>query len=463
MRRIFQGLLQSLLLVALLATGVWVRSLHLNDALPVPSEAPHLLAAAAEAETVATTYLPTGAVAQSSPFHLLAAPCARFLGAGKEPLRLRCYRLFPIVAAVLFLPLLAGLGLRRRGGLFEETSGLWVAFGVAVFVPGLVIPAWTFEPTSFLALVCLAIVVSARSYAQWPGLVPTVLWGALWAVAVAVEPSMVWVLALFLPAILLGVGWTRLCLYWRWFHVAVALGVGGGLWALLYQLGCTLPLRLCRFAPGLDWWELGGLAASVALIGWGFRRGDRRWARCIGLILIGVWVASTLAHETPAFRTMVAVLAPVAIGMACATIPPAWGRWVMGNGVALGASAALGVALVRAQGATPPRHEQKSAGVQIVAAGQALRSPTPHLCVVGATAEQAGVLLWPLRRKVTRLSLALSPQVPKADLVLVREDWADGLLLARGARVLPGAITLAGAADVPRAVKSFRVLEMEAE
>ena len=201
MRGSVRWLLQGCVFTALVAVGVWVRCLRLNDPMPLAAEAPQALAAAARAEALDTAGWPAGTVARESPFHVAAALCARFMEEGQGRPSLRNYRAFPLAMGVLFLPLVLGLGLRRRGGVFGTADGpLWTV-ALAAVTPALVWEGWVFGPFSSLSALFLAMLVAARSYAQWPGYVPSAVMGALWAVAVAVEPDALWVLLAAVPAV----------------------------------------------------------------------------------------------------------------------------------------------------------------------------------------------------------------------------------------------------------------------
>lgn len=457
MRGSVRWLLQGFVFAALLAVGTWVRCLRLNDPMPLTREAPQALTAAARAEVLSTAGWPEGTVARESPFHAAAALCARFVGEGdpKHP-GLRNYRAFPLAVGALFLPLVLGLGLRRRGGVFGTADGpLWTV-ALAALAPALVWNGWVFGPFTLLAALFLAALTAARSYAQWPGYVSSTTMGALWAVAVAVEPDALWVLLAAVPAVAVGVGWTRLCLYWRTLHVALALAVGVGLWSLFRQLGLTgaptlpvLPETAGDWLMGplwrLQWlcaWGLGA-AACVGLAVWGLCRPDRRWARTLAALFLFAFAGSLFFREGGVFAVPLAALTPVMAGVAISAVARPWVRWALGNGAVMALCAALtAVALADAEARTP-RAEQKTTFATLAAATDAPRAHPGRVRVQGATPEVCAALLWPLRHEAGRVVASDEAIFADADIVIVEESRLEALLPRVGQWIRPGRASVA--------------------
>lgn len=449
MRGSVRWLLQGCVFTALVAVGVWVRCLRLNDPMPLAAEAPQALAAAARAEALDTAGWPAGTVARESPFHVAAALCARFMEEGQGRPSLRNYRAFPLAMGVLFLPLVLGLGLRRRGGVFGTADGpLWTV-ALAAVMPALVWEGWVFGPFSLLSALFLAILVAARSYAQWPGYVPSAVMGALWAVAVAVEPDALWVLLAAVPAVAVGVGWTRLCLYWRTLHVGLAAAVGVGLWSLLGHFGLTgaptlpvLPETAGDWLMGPLWrlsaWGVGAVAC-VGLAAWGLCRPDRRWARTLAALFLFAFVGSLFFRLGGAFAVPMTVLTPVAAGVAISAVARPWVRWALGNGALMALCAALTAVALADAGARPGRAGQKATFATLVAAADAPRALPTRVRVQGAaTPEVCAAVLWPLRGGAARVVAEDGEIFADADILIVEESRLGALPPGVGQRVRPG-------------------------
>lgn len=429
-----------------------MRCLRLNDPMPRAAEAPQALAAAARAEALDTAGWPAGTVARESPFHVAAALCARFVEEGRRRPSLRNYRAFPLAMGVLFLPLVLGLGLRRRGGVFDTADGpLWTV-ALAAVTPALVWEGWAFGPFSSLSALFLAMLTAARSYAQWPGYVPSAVMGALWAVAVAVEPDALWVLLAAVPALAVGVGWTRLCLYWRTLHVALALAAGVGLWSLLGHFGLTgaptlptLPETAADWLRGplwrLQWlcaWGLGAVAC-VGLAAWGLCRPDRRWARTLAALFLFAFAGSLFFREGGVFAVPLAALTPISAGVAISAVARPWVRWALGNGALMLLCAALTAVALAEVGEQVARAKQKAAFATLAAAADAPRVYPTRVRVQGAaTPGVCAALLWPLRGEVARVVSEDGDIFADADILIVEESRLGALPPGVGQRVRPG-------------------------
>ena len=452
MRGSVKWLLQGFIFTALMAVGVWVRCLRLNDPMPLAAEAPQVLAAAARAETLGTAGWPTETVARESPFHVAAALCARFIEEGQGRPSLRNYRALPLAMGVLLLPLVLGLGLRRRGGVFDTADGPLWTMALAALTPALVWNGWVFGPFTVLAALFLAMLTAARSYAQWPGYVPSATMGALWAVMVAVEPDALWLLLAVVPAVAVGVGWTRLCLYWQTLHMALAVAVGVGLWSLLGHFGLTgiptlpvLPETATDWLRGplwrLQWlcaWGLGAVAC-VGLAVWGLCRPDRRWARMLAALFLFAFAGSFFFREGGVFAVPLAVLTPLSAGVAISAVARPWVRWALGNGMLMVLCAALTAVALSDTRERTARVGQKTTFATLASAADAPRTHPHRIRVQGAaTPGICAALLWPLRGETGRVVASDETAPADADILIVEESRLEALPPGVGQWVRPG-------------------------
>ncbi len=451
MQRRGQWLYQSIAFLVLLALGVWVRCARLNDPMPLPEEAPQVLTAACVAETLSAVGWPQESVAPRTLFHGGMGACARFMGEGRRSLHLRCYRAFPLVAGVLFLPLVLALGVQRRGGVFATSDGPLWAMAMAAASPALIWSSGYLGPWGGQALLFLGIVVAARSYAQWPSLFAAVAMGVLWALLGAVAPPAVWLPVLLFPAVLLGVGWSRFCLYWRTLHVAVACSVGVGLWVLLRYLGwaegAMLP-TLPKWSPAellepLWWLRWGvmpvlGLVASIGLALWGFRGGDRRWARTLSVTFGVLLLGAPFFCAGGAFVAPLMALVPIVLGVGISVVARPWARWTLGNGALILVCVATAGMTWLAPTWRLPRAEQKQTFATLSAACDAPKAKPYRVSVVGADAAACAALVWPLRAEARRVALSAHGVPVEADIVIVHEGSLGRLPAKIGKTVRPG-------------------------
>lgn len=453
MCKVWVSIAEAVAFMAVLAVGVWLRAPHLNAPMPLPQEAPSLLGAAACGEGLGRAHWPAGVAEAPSPFLAAAGACARFFhGGGEERPQARCYRVFGVALSAIFLAGIPALGLRRRGGVFETADGPLWAMAFAALSPALVWSGRLFDPFSGQALAFLALLVAARAYAQWPGAVSAAAVGAIVAMGLGGDADVAWVLALLLPAVAVGVGWTRLCLYWRTAHVAVAVAAGLAVWAVLLNLGLwggwpslpSLPSGTEAWvrAPAwrLVWLCAGGLAflAWLGLTVWGGWRPNRRWARLMAAAFPLCLAGSLFFRGGGAFAVPLACLTPLMGGMALSAIPQGWVRGLMGVGACVFLACWLGWTMGRAWEGVPSRGEQKAAAATLGAARDAPARMGTRVRVVTGEVGECAALLWPLRAGAPHVAMGGGGFHDDADILIVPEGRLGGLPPDVGRRVRPG-------------------------
>lgn len=453
MCKVWVSIAEAVAFMAVLAVGVWLRASHLNAPMPLPQEAPSLLGAAACGEGLGRAHWPAGVAEAPSPFLAAAGACARFFhGGGEERPQARCYRVFGVALSAIFLAGIPALGLRRRGGVFETADGPLWAMAFAALSPALVWSGRLFDPFSGQALAFLALLVAARAYAQWPGAVSAAAVGAIVAVGLGGDADVAWVLAMLLPAVAVGVGWTRLCLYWRTAHVAVAVAAGLAVWAVLLNLGLwggwpslpSLPSGTEAWvrAPAwrLVWLCAGGLAflAWLGLTVWGGWRPNRRWARLMAAAFPLCLAGSLFFRGGGAFAVPLACLTPLMGGMALSAIPQGWVRGLMGVGACVFLACWLGWTMGRAWEGVPSRGEQKAAAATLGAARDAPARMGTRVRVVTGEVGECAALLWPLRAGAPHVAMGGGGFHDDADILIVPEGRLGGLPPDVGRRVRPG-------------------------
>lgn len=439
MRKFWIVSIEILVFLAIVAMGIGFRSQNVNAPLPVPEEAPALLGAATIGEGLDTTDWPEGVVERPSPFLLSSALFARFLHEGTEtPPTARCYRTFGLTLSVLFLALIPALGLRRRGGVFETADGPLWAMAFAAVSPALVWSGTLFTPFAGQAFAFLALLIAARAYAQWPTYVAAILFGTIVAIGIAVDPNVVWVLLALAPAMAIGVGWTRLCLYWRTTHIVAMVAALALVWGALAWTGwCGGALELPTFntAAG-DWlrestWRLvwlcaGGLAvlAWLGLTIWGGWRNDRRWARLMAAAFPFCLIGSLFFDKGGALAVPLACLTPLMGGVALSTIPKPWGRGILGGLVLVFLTVWLFWTTGEAWEKIPSRDTQKASIECLAKAHLAPATHNPQIRILADAPnlwnpEECAALLWPLRSVATSVSCDYS--YTEADISIVPE------------------------------------------
>ena len=353
LKRVYQILLYTLLL----CMGGWLFYAPMRAPLPASAEAPHLLAAAIDAEHLSLPTLPQGAQAKSVPFHRCASAFVQFIS--EEHLsgyRIRTYRLFPATLSLLFLLLLPALGLKRRGGCFErEDTPFWVALFTLATPPFLCYGS-LFSPLSFQALLFLILLVAFRSYVIWPGILSTFVIAFVTILGLTISGNILWVLLLMLPAIGVGVGWSRIKLYWRWSHVATfttlfltALFCG---WHFGFIQAPSLPTAwptldglLNAMVSRLVWLTAGGfgLVAWLGLVSWCLYHPERGWTKVFTLMYPLFFMASFGFEGGGEFTVPMICLSLILLGMALAKIPTLRIRFVISGSALI----ALAIAMPR--------------------------------------------------------------------------------------------------------------------
>lgn len=439
MRKFWIVSIEILVFLAIAAVGIWVRSPNVNAPLPLPQEAPALLGAAALGEGLNVSNWPKGVAEKPSPFLVASAMGARFLHGDSGLPTARCYRIFGLTLSILFLAAIPLLGLRRRGGVFETADGPLWAMAFAAVSPALVWSGLLFTPFTGQAFAFLALLVAARAYAQWPSAIAAILFGAIVGVGVANDPNVLWVLLALAPAMAIGVGWTRLCLYWRTLHViamlaALAVVWGGFAWMgwrggplELPTLGVASEDWLRESAWRLVWLCAGGLSllAWLGLTIWGGWRNDRRWARLMAAAFPFCLAGSFFFDEGGALAVPLACLTPLMGGVVLSTIPKPWIRGILGCAAFL----FLVFCLVRTAGEawdnSPTRDEQKATVECLAKAHAAPVTHKPRIRILADAQnawdpEACATLLWPLRAVAS--SVICDYSYTEADISIVPEE-----------------------------------------
>ena len=440
MRKLWIVSIEILVFLAIIAMGIGFRSPNVNAPLPLPEEAPALLGAAAIAEGLNTNEWPEGVVERPSPFLLSSALFARFLHEDSDsPPPARCYRIFGLTLSVLFLAAIPALGLRRRGGVFETADGPLWAMAFAAVSPALVWSGIIFTPFAGQTFAFLALLVAARAYAQWPTYVAAILFGTIVAIGIAVDPNVLWVLLALVPAMAIGVGWTRLCLYWRTAHIVAMVAALALVWGALAWMGwCGGSLELPAFdAATEDWlressWRLvwlcaGGLAvlAWLGITIWGGWRNDRRWARLMAAAFPLCLIGSLFFDKGGALAVPLACLTPLMGGVALSTIPKPWIRGVLGGLVLIFLTFWLYWTAGEAWENIPDRDTQKATIACLAKAHTAPATHNPRIRILSDTPdawdpEACATLLWPLRAVAT--SVVCDYTYTEADISIVPTD-----------------------------------------
>lgn len=451
--------LRSLCLTVLCAAGIALFALRLNVHFPEQKEARELLTAALLAEEgMEQRAWPAEVQARRTLFHVFAAGCARFFGEGNGPYPGRCYRVAPVLVGGLALLALFALGSRQSQGVFETPDGgLW-AVAFALMILGLIWHGVSFSPYLFEACTVLGLLLMARAYARWPGAASAAGFGILTAVLLSLDANTWWLLPAFIPAVAIGAGWRRLCLYWRLWHVLLALAAALGVGSILMQCGLTgwptwpsfeafgfgedpWPEALWRFL-----WLCGGgfgLVGWSVLAVWCWRRGDRRWARFFVVLFPPVVIGALCFGARSIFGVAMGVLAALIVGMALSAIPSRLWRLLLGSTTLL----ALGYGL----GWQPDGHvqtwlsrEEQRENIQVLR--QAFKAPRRHglrTRIVGGSREGCAQLLWLLRRQPG--GAVWAQEAPDdADIFIVSEADLSRLTPMRQRLILPGVVRTGG-------------------
>ncbi len=430
MKKRFWWLLQILCFAICIGVGGWFRLCDIGRPLPLSEETADTFVSARCVETFSTEAWTGLATPEPSLFHWVAARCATFVSSKQQGLSVRSYRLFPAIASVLFLALIPLLGLRRRGGLFETSDGPLWAMAFAALSPVLMNGATPFGPFSVLLLSFLLLLLLARAYAQWPSFVSAIFIGLLFAVALAIDVDMLWVLVVLIPTVIVGVGWTRLCLYWRTWHCVAMVGALGTVvgW-LIYkgQLGCpSLPsLPVHDFGWRTLWVCSGGLGvvAWIVLAILSGYRAERRWMRVLVMVFPACFVGSLFFPHGGIFAVPLACLTPLMMGVAVSGLTSPWKRGLMGGllvAVLLCSTIAVQQLVNTAYGT---RREQRIAVRQLRAMLQTTQAqPLSKVFIFTTSPADAFPLLWPLRYSVPQMTIASQLKgATEADVLIVQQ------------------------------------------
>lgn len=438
MSKRLRQIIQAIVFTVLIAVGIGLVSRWDLSLIPMDREAAHLLRAAAETEYIALSQWPAGVAAPLSPFHQASGICARFFGEGQRCLPIRCYRVFPSILSILFLMALPALGLRRRSGIFESADGPLWALAFAVISPAVVWDGGCFTPFSFLLLCFLSFLLAARSYAQWPGFPSAVSAGAVLAVLTALDANALWLIAVLLPTVAVGVGWRRLRLYWRTVHFLAALAVAAALVLLFSVLSVTRRPTVPSLPPisaewgatllqDLLWVTAGGLGilAWIALTIFGGFRPDRRWIRLLTLLFPCCVIAAALFPYGTLFWGAVAVLTPVMIGVMLSEVPNVRLRAIQGI-VLWGGLAGWTWLVLAGKAAELPTRAGAYETVSTLAAAQ--ESPRLNACRLRIHAADTATLaqvIWPIRHTPGPVEQGGEHIGADADIILVPEALAE--------------------------------------
>ncbi|MEG1788516.1 MAG: hypothetical protein RR268_04780 [Kiritimatiellia bacterium] len=447
----FTFILQVFILVALVVMGLWVRCYRIAAPIASTEEVGHLFAVAQRIETPCISTIPPEVKRSVTPFHVFAAKCVEFMSEETNFVHVRYYRLVPLALTLLFLPLWLGLGLRRRGGLYETADGLFWTVAFAAAMPFQVLSAGTFTPSSLLTLAFLAFLVAIRAYAQWPGYASAIAVGAFCAFAISLDPSVVWVIVAFLPAVFIGVGWRWLCLYWRTLHVLLGITVGVGLWTIMDHFGWIMPFRLpvipSHFSAELLYRILclgGGGLGFIAWLGvtiWAFIRSDRRFARVISIAFLMCFWGSLFFAKGGPFAEPLAGLSLLLMGLALSAIPAVRIRWILGNATLAFLCIQLFYTLTARN--EPFRAVQEAARTSALQTLNAPRCNALRLRILSHDPKTVACLLWTLRASLTDQNIQWGADFyDDADILAADETLLELLPVSVSQRIRPGRYSL---------------------
>lgn len=159
------------------------------------------------------------------------------------------YRLVPVVFGVLTLLLMAGLGLKRDGGLFDNRWGLLTAILLTAVSPPMVYYSRFFIQETMLVTFLTGMLVCGRKYVQAVGEVPgsrKAVWyaagfGAFVGLSVATKETVVLSFAAGAVAAFAAFGWRRLWRACNGRHLWVAIGMAAFVAVLFFSSFFTHP------------------------------------------------------------------------------------------------------------------------------------------------------------------------------------------------------------------------------
>ncbi len=449
-------LVQVLVFIVIVTVGGFLRTGAFNRPVPCVREVADVWAATYYGEDLSKGAWYGPLMARRTPFHVFAGYCAAFVGEREEGHSLRCYRLFPTLCALLVVGLIPLLGLRRRGGLFDAADGPLWTMGFVALSPVLIWQALSFNVFSFSVLLFLGLLLTARAYAQWPGFLSAIGIGALMALLVSVQSDGVWLVLVLVPSVIVGVGWTRLCLYWQTWHVLTTVLVGGALTALSVLLGFWQMPALPTLPPvqlsllGLLWQRIGwlcmgglGLLAWCTLAVYGGFRPERRWTRFFVVLFPACFMGSLFFVRGGIFAVALALLTPILVGMALSLVKNPWCRAPLG--LVLAGTFFSYQLISWVPGPTSPVPHGSFSAEARRCLSEAVAAPHQHpfrLRIVSTHRGECALLAWLLRSDVDVAALEARQTFTDADILIVREEGLARVPKAIARRIRPGKVTL---------------------
>lgn len=454
--RVCRHLLQLVCLALLVVAGGCLFVWRIRAVFPEREEAREMLTAAVVAEAREVTGWPVGVCTERTLFHVVAGGFARFVGEGEGPYPSRCYRVVPVIFGVLLMVGFYGLGVRRNGGIIETDDGLFWGVAFVGLLFGLVGHGVVFGPQLFEALLFLGVMVAARSYVSWPGYMSAGVFGGALAVLLSVDVRVGLLAVGFLPAVAVGAGWRRLCLYWQGTHVLLAVVVALAVGAPLVRLG------LGGAGGGLDYhWMMGGwpvwrevlwrhgwlcgggfgIVGWAVLLVWCWLRADRRWARFLVIFFPFVVVLALGMERHSALGVLLLLLSAVIMGCALSVVHRGWLRGVMGGVTVLALGVGVGWAPEGRSHHWLPREVGRE-NVRLLRG--ALETPQPWRCrmrVAGGDLVACAQLIWPMRGEVASVAWG-EEVVADADILVVAEPLWEGVSPAVEQYRRPGTLLL---------------------
>ena len=160
------------------------------------------------------------------------------------------YRLVPVTFSLLTLFLMAGLGVKRDGGIFSNQGGLVTSLLLTAVSPAMVYYSRFFIQetlfVTFLTGMLVCAVRYARSRAGGAAVSSSAAWyaagfGIFAGLAVATKETVVLSFAAAAVAAVVACGFRRLCKVWKTSHALIALGAAGAIAVLLFSSFLTYP------------------------------------------------------------------------------------------------------------------------------------------------------------------------------------------------------------------------------
>ncbi len=423
-----------LLFVVIFAMGGWFRAVDLRRRMPTLPEVSDLWAATCTIETTNQVNNATALTTTTTPFHILSGHCAAFFDEANSAYSLRCYRVVPFVCSLLILGLIPLLGLTRRGGLFDTADGpLWTMAFVA-FSPVLIAHTFTFNVLPLTVILFLGLLLTARAYAQWPGYLPATFIGVFCAALLSIDSNTLWLIAALIPAVIVGVGWTRLCLYWQTLHAVTAVVVCGALVALAAFFGFQTPPNLPTLSPlehsillptlrcvgVLCTGGLGIIAWCGLAIGGGFKP-EQRWARVFIILFPTCFMGALFFDKGGIFVLPLVLLTPIMAGMALVHIKDCRCRTLLGGLLVLSLFAGSLRMLNTATDTARTREQEKLTLARLRNALTAPHLRPYRVRIISSHPEECAELLWVLRKHVDTATYGSQEILDDADILLRRE------------------------------------------